>query len=125
MAVVLIVILYYVIQQSNVGLLNRDPSGDTSDAQKEPNEKKQRAEQHESKNSQAKQTKDDSNSGEPAKENYIHVRARRGQATNSHSLAERVRHMDLALVTEKFLSRVGILVLAMKLLVLSGEKRED
>lgn len=25
------------------------------------------------------------------KEEYIHVRARRGQATNSHSLAERVR----------------------------------
>lgn len=25
-----------------------------------------------------------------AKEDYIHVRARRGQATNSHSLAERV-----------------------------------
>lgn len=38
-----------------------------------------------------KQTKDKSNnSGEAPKENYIHVRARRGQATNSHSLAERV-----------------------------------
>lgn len=29
--------------------------------------------------------------GEAHKEDYIHVRARRGQATNSHSLAERVR----------------------------------
>jgi hypothetical protein len=28
---------------------------------------------------------------ESQKEDYIHVRARRGQATNSHSLAERVR----------------------------------
>ncbi|CAA0839815.1 Transcription factor bHLH74 [Striga hermonthica] len=28
---------------------------------------------------------------EPRKENYIHKRAKRGQATNSHSLAERVR----------------------------------
>lgn len=27
---------------------------------------------------------------DPPKEDYIHVRARRGQATNSHSLAERV-----------------------------------
>lgn len=30
------------------------------------------------------------NGAEPSKENYIHVRAKRGQATNSHSLAERV-----------------------------------
>ena len=28
---------------------------------------------------------------EPPKQDYIHVRARRGQATDSHSLAERVR----------------------------------
>lgn len=28
---------------------------------------------------------------ESQKEDYIHIRARRGQATNSHSLAERVR----------------------------------
>lgn len=27
---------------------------------------------------------------EPSKQDYIHVRARRGQATDSHSLAERV-----------------------------------
>ncbi|XP_047323546.1 transcription factor bHLH74-like isoform X2 [Impatiens glandulifera] len=31
------------------------------------------------------------NNGESPKDSYIHVRARRGQATNSHSLAERVR----------------------------------
>ena len=37
-----------------------------------------------------KQKKDDSESEEGSKENFIHVRARRGQATNSHSLAERV-----------------------------------
>ena len=30
-------------------------------------------------------------SADGPKEDYIHVRARRGQATNSHSLAERVR----------------------------------
>jgi len=30
-------------------------------------------------------------SADESKEDYIHVRARRGQATNSHSLAERVR----------------------------------
>ncbi|KAG6491198.1 transcription factor bHLH76-like isoform X2 [Zingiber officinale] len=31
-----------------------------------------------------------------AKEDYIHVRARRGQATNSHSLAERVRREKIS-----------------------------
>lgn len=30
---------------------------------------------------------------EPPKQDYIHVRARRGQATDSHSLAERVSGM--------------------------------
>jgi hypothetical protein len=31
---------------------------------------------------------------EPPKQDYIHVRARRGQATDSHSLAERVSTKD-------------------------------
>ncbi|URE37633.1 hypothetical protein MUK42_08033 [Musa troglodytarum] len=31
---------------------------------------------------------------EMPKEDYVHVRARRGQATNSHSIAERVRRID-------------------------------
>lgn len=38
-----------------------------------------------------KNSKQKSQSSDPPKEEYIHVRARRGQATNSHSLAERVR----------------------------------
>ncbi|KAK4423651.1 Transcription factor [Sesamum alatum] len=33
---------------------------------------------------------------EPPKEEYIHIRARRGQATNSHSLAERVRREKIS-----------------------------
>ncbi|XP_024963139.1 transcription factor bHLH74-like isoform X2 [Cynara cardunculus var. scolymus] len=41
---------------------------------------------------QAKENSTDSGGGGPTKDNnYIHVRAKRGQATNSHSLAERVR----------------------------------
>lgn len=64
-------------------------SGDSSQE-----EKKQKSEQNPSANSRGKQTgkqaKDKSDSGEAPKENYIHVRAKRGQATNSHSLAERV-----------------------------------
>ena len=43
-----------------------------------------------------KQAKDNSDS---PKEDYIHVRARRGQATNSHSLAERVRTTCLTLTS--------------------------
>ena len=38
-----------------------------------------------------KNGKQGSQFSDPTKEEYIHVRARRGQATNSHSLAERVR----------------------------------
>ncbi|GMP31197.1 hypothetical protein CsSME_00005512 [Camellia sinensis var. sinensis] len=38
-----------------------------------------------------KEVKDSSTSGDAPKEDYVHVRAKRGQATNSHSLAERVR----------------------------------
>jgi hypothetical protein len=34
---------------------------------------------------------------DPSKQDYIHVRARRGQATDSHSLAERVRRNRLCL----------------------------
>ena len=41
-------------------------------------------------NGNEKQTKESSKPPEPPKD-YIHVRARRGQATDSHSLAERVR----------------------------------
>ncbi|XP_058227112.1 transcription factor bHLH74-like [Rhododendron vialii] len=38
-----------------------------------------------------REVNDSSSSGDAPKEDYVHVRAKRGQATNSHSLAERVR----------------------------------
>jgi len=38
-----------------------------------------------------KNAKQGSQASDPPNEGYVHVRARRGQATNSHSLAERVR----------------------------------
>ncbi|KAJ0235887.1 Transcription factor bHLH74 [Hirschfeldia incana] len=47
------------------------------------------------KNDQSKE-KESSQSEEAPKENYIHMRARRGQATNSHSLAERVRREKIS-----------------------------
>ncbi|CAH8340152.1 unnamed protein product [Eruca vesicaria subsp. sativa] len=40
--------------------------------------------------------KESSQSEEAPKQNYIHMRARRGQATNSHSLAERVRREKIS-----------------------------
>lgn len=70
----------------------KDPSGDTSEFPKEDDEKKQKFEKNIGRGKQvAKQAKDNSSGAEPSKDNYIHVRAKRGQATNSHSLAERVR----------------------------------
>ncbi|KAK9116401.1 hypothetical protein Sjap_015348 [Stephania japonica] len=43
-----------------------------------------------------KQGKDTSQASDGPKDEYIHVRARRGQATNSHSLAERVRREKIS-----------------------------
>ncbi|XP_021888817.1 transcription factor bHLH74 isoform X2 [Carica papaya] len=80
--------------------LPNDPSGESSDVRNEQDEKRPKAEPSASPNLRgkqaAKQAKDNSNSGEAPKENYIHVRARRGQATNSHSLAERVRREKIS-----------------------------
>ncbi|MCD9561456.1 hypothetical protein HAX54_020578 [Datura stramonium] len=43
-----------------------------------------------------KNSKQGSKSADPPKEEYIHIRARRGQATNSHSLAERLRREKIS-----------------------------
>ncbi|KAK6938543.1 Myc-type, basic helix-loop-helix (bHLH) domain [Dillenia turbinata] len=75
--------------------MQKDKSGETS----EKDEKKQKFEQDMVPNVRrktGKNAKETSNTGEPSKENYIHVRARRGQATNSHSLAERVRREKIS-----------------------------
>ncbi|XP_051124324.1 transcription factor bHLH74-like isoform X5 [Andrographis paniculata] len=69
----------------------KDPSGDTPQVPHQEDEQQQKLEQDVGQKSHSKQPAKDSNGGEPSKENYIHVRAKRGQATNSHSLAERVR----------------------------------
>ncbi|CAA3014413.1 transcription factor bHLH74 isoform X1 [Olea europaea subsp. europaea] len=73
----------------------KDPSEDTSEFPNEDDDKKQKFEQNVGSNlhnkQAVKQAKDNSATAESSKEDYIHVRAKRGQATNSHSLAERVR----------------------------------
>nr|CAD1837315.1 unnamed protein product [Ananas comosus var. bracteatus] len=42
------------------------------------------------------QAKESTFDGDASKDDYIHVRAKRGQATNSHSLAERVRREKIS-----------------------------
>ncbi|RYR47217.1 hypothetical protein Ahy_A07g033168 isoform C [Arachis hypogaea] len=65
-----------------------DCSGKSSDGRKDQDDqKKAKVEENKDKSAQ---------SGEAPKENFIHVRARRGQATNSHSLAERVRREKIS-----------------------------
>ncbi|TKY74948.1 Transcription factor bHLH74 [Spatholobus suberectus] len=78
----------------------KDSPGESSDDVKEQCENKPKVEQNSSENLSGKQLlkhkKDDYDSGVAPKENFTHVRARRGQATNSHSLAERVRREKIS-----------------------------
>ncbi|KAF7817415.1 Transcription factor bHLH74 [Senna tora] len=75
----------------------KDSSDKSSDGVKEQDEKKPKLDQNTKADLRGKQAKDSSHSGgETPKENFIHVRARRGQATNSHSLAERVRREKIS-----------------------------
>ncbi|KAJ8541219.1 hypothetical protein K7X08_002035 [Anisodus acutangulus] len=77
--------------------LQKAPSRESSDCSKEQDGgKRHKSDQSNSSNLRNKQAgkqviKDDSDGGDNPKDNYVHVRAKRGQATNSHSLAERVR----------------------------------
>ena len=70
-----------------------------------------------------KHAKDNSSNGEAPKENYIHVRARRGQATNSHSLAERVSSCYYALNVMKDLC--FLMYLEPRCFRFAGQKRKD
>ncbi|XP_010477873.1 PREDICTED: transcription factor bHLH76-like [Camelina sativa] len=60
----------------------------------EQEDKKEKDEQ--SPNSNANKTNSGKQASDPLKDGYIHMRARRGQATNSHSLAERVRREKIS-----------------------------
>lgn len=65
---------------------------------KDNSENQQKGEQQPTSTNKAsgKNAKLGSQASDPPKEEYIHVRARRGQATNSHSLAERVRREKIS-----------------------------
>lgn len=80
------------------GDCQNDHSSENSGA-KESEDKRPKTEQNTTGNSSGKQVDKqvkDNSQGEEAPKNYIHVRARRGQATNSHSLAERVRREKIS-----------------------------
>lgn len=59
----------------------KDGSPESAKSSKEKDEKKGKTSKHSKINTQ---------NADAGKDDYIHVRAKRGQATNSHSLAERV-----------------------------------
>ncbi|XP_057448025.1 transcription factor bHLH49 isoform X2 [Lotus japonicus] len=69
-----------------------------SEGAKDNSESQQKADKQTTSAAKAsgKNAKHGSQASDPAKEEYIHVRARRGQATNSHSLAERVRREKIS-----------------------------
>lgn len=61
-----------------------------------------------------------------APKDYIHVRARRGQATDSHSLAERVRQMGSILSRSSHLCLAKLSSIDIVFYVfVTGPKRED
>ncbi|XP_042497920.1 transcription factor bHLH74-like isoform X2 [Macadamia integrifolia] len=80
----------------------KDVSEESSEDPKEQDQKNKKTEQSPGANFRGKLTgkqgkyPSQSQNGECLKEDYIHVRARRGQATNSHSLAERVRREKIS-----------------------------
>uniref|UniRef100_A0A7N0UXX7 BHLH domain-containing protein n=1 Tax=Kalanchoe fedtschenkoi TaxID=63787 RepID=A0A7N0UXX7_KALFE len=76
------------------GEQQKDMSEGSFDQPGEPDDKKQS--QILKNKPSSKQAKNNSPTEENTKDTYIHVRARRGQATNSHSLAERVRREKIS-----------------------------
>ncbi|KAL4643930.1 hypothetical protein ACB092_02G126700 [Castanea dentata] len=74
---------------------NAKRSKQDEDAGNEKDTAKGKTEPKTTGNVNQKQNKDNSKPPEPPKD-YIHVRARRGQATDSHSLAERVRREKIS-----------------------------
>eukprot|EP00250_Pteridium_aquilinum_P008118 c17689_g1_i1 orf=568-2538(-) len=84
---------------ANVKDLETDDVGKGKRHKSGASEEDQKAEQSISANSDDSTPtsgKDSSKNLMPSKQDYIHVRARRGQATDSHSLAERVRREKIS-----------------------------
>ncbi|CAH9109108.1 unnamed protein product [Cuscuta europaea] len=75
---------------------NSLPSSKNNNNGREGEEGKRQRKGNAVKEGKEKKTKEDKKCTEEAPTGYIHVRARRGQATDSHSLAERVRREKIS-----------------------------
>ncbi|MCL7029499.1 hypothetical protein MKW94_021266 [Papaver nudicaule] len=87
------------VQNENDAEQQKDVSEGTLDDSNEQNDKKLKGKNPATSsrgNSNGKQAKDSSQDGQAPKDDCVHLRARRGQATNSHSLAERVRREKIS-----------------------------
>ncbi|KAH6823143.1 pentatricopeptide repeat-containing protein [Perilla frutescens var. hirtella] len=84
--------------QDNQNDENNETPPRSTETTKDTAEMKQKVDQNTTSNSKpgGKNVKQGSQGSDAPKEEYIHVRARRGQATNSHSLAERVRREKIS-----------------------------
>ncbi|KAL9226120.1 hypothetical protein vseg_001970 [Gypsophila vaccaria] len=69
---------------------------ESGEARKKSSELQHKGEQNPASAGNKSNGKQGSQNSDPPKDEYIHVRARRGQATNSHSLAERVRREKIS-----------------------------
>ncbi|XP_010681178.2 transcription factor bHLH49 isoform X2 [Beta vulgaris subsp. vulgaris] len=74
----------------------QDTQQQSGEARKKNTETQQKGEQNSIPTGNKSNGKHAKQSSDSQKEEYIHVRARRGQATNSHSLAERVRREKIS-----------------------------
>lgn len=85
----------------------------------EPNAKKSKNDEASGKEKETSKAKTKANSETPeAPKDYIHVRARRGQATDSHSLAERVC-LNSMLCSVDFFFFFGMFGFGLKFLLLN------
>ena len=98
----LIHVIFFLSQDADNDKANGAPEL-LSEGAKDNSESQQKGDQQPTSTTKAsgKNAKQGSQASDPHKEEYIHVRARRGQATNSHSLAERVRYCKKISVMRK------------------------
>ncbi|MCL7023927.1 hypothetical protein MKW94_023192 [Papaver nudicaule] len=74
----------------------KSPAGEAANEDSDSKQKDDQNPSPSAKGNKHGKDKDNSQTSDAPKEDYIHVRARRGQATNSHSLAERVRREKIS-----------------------------
>ncbi|KAM0004294.1 putative transcription factor bHLH family [Helianthus debilis subsp. tardiflorus] len=82
-------------EESDAKRSKQDEEGNGMEKENEKEKEKEKEEGNRNRNQKQNKEKEKEKQAEPPKD-YIHVRARRGQATDSHSLAERVRREKIS-----------------------------